>query len=506
MLRRILAILAALVVWLGLATAAFVPLLAHSSASTVVASHDAVAHPTLDGHVRLDLGPYLPDVRFPSGQRMGVLLELGKTTAPSTPVLVQRYANIAAHPQAEQARVSEVITGLVLRAAVEAAVLGSLPVWLWLLLGRRRRRELPRVLVGGSSVPGVALRLLVLAVIAAVVVVLMRPVDGADERVQAATWIPAQAAIPEVALPEELSEWQVQGGLLTTGTRRLLDSMFSTYEQSRRFYADIVDRVDSIAGDLHKPAEDETVAVLVSDRHDNVGMDAVVRAVADRGGAEVVIDAGDDTSTGGTWEGFSLDSLNRAFRKYDAHVFVAGNHDHGTFVARHLEKLGWTHLDGKAFEPFAGVRLLGVDDPRSSGLGNWRDETGLGFAGVKEKLADEVCRLDAKGERVATVVVHDAKLGQTALEQGCTDLVVGGHLHVQVGPTKVTGSDGKSGYSYTNGTTGGAAYAIALGSKLKRDAQVTLLTFRDGHPVGLQPVTIRTTGELLPAAYFPLER
>ena len=83
--------------------------------------------------------------------------------------------------------------------------------------------------------------------------------------------------------------------------------------------------------------------------------------------------------------------------------------------------------------------------------------------------------------------------------------MIGGHLHVQKGPTRVVGQNGKAGYSYTNGTTGGAAYAIALGSKLRRDAEVTLVTYADGRPVGLQPVTIRTTGDIAVAPYVPLD-
>ena len=72
------------------------------------------------------------------------------------------------------------------------------------------------------------------------------------------------------------------------------------------------------------------MAVLVSDRHDNIGMDDVVRKVADEAGATVVIDAGDDTSTGETWEEFSLDSLDKSFDVYDHRVFIEGNHDNGT--------------------------------------------------------------------------------------------------------------------------------------------------------------------------------
>ena len=69
---------------------------------------------------------------------------------------------------------------------------------------------------------------------------------------------------------------------------------------------------------------------------------------------------------------------------------------------------------------------------------------------------------------MSTVLVHDANLGATALARGCTDLVLAGHLHAQVGPDRVLGENGEIGeigYTYTNGTTGGAAYAIALGSK-----------------------------------------
>ena len=80
--------------------------------------------------------------------------------------------------------------------------------------------------------------------------------------------------------------------------------------------------------------------------------------------------------------------------------------------------------------------------------------------------------------------MHDANLGAAALERGCADLVVGGHTHVQAGPTRVVGENGATGYTYTTGTTGGAAYAIALGSKPRRPAGISLVTYRDGRPVG----------------------
>ena len=159
------------------------------------------------------------------------------------------------------------------------------------------------------------------------------------------------------------------------------------------------------------PRTGETVALLVSDRHDNIGMDRVARAIGDAVGAEVVLDAGDDTSTGAPWEAFSLDSLAGAFEDWDR-FGVAGNHDHGTFVSTYLADQGWTMLDGEAVEAPWGGTLLGVDDPRSSGLGSWRDESGLSFTEVGERLADAACAAAEDGERVSTVLVHDANLGR----------------------------------------------------------------------------------------------
>ena len=58
----------------------------------------------------------------------------------------------------------------------------------------------------------------------------------------------------------------------------------------------------------------------------------------------------------------------------------------------------------------------------------------------------------------------------------------------------MVGQNGAIGYTYTTGTTGGAAYAIAIGSKPRRAAGISLITYRDGRPVGIQAVTLQTTG------------
>jgi len=478
-------------------------LFTHSTAEMVLASHDAVVQPSFDGRVRLDMGPYLPDLRTTAGGRIGVAVKMGKTTATTTPELAERYAAIAARPQAEVRQVEQAVTALALDAALGAVALGLTPIAVWILVGPRRRAQLRRR--SWQPLRNWRVSLAMTAAVALVLMLVPKPWDPEIDRVRSDRWIPVQDAISDVTVPQGLDGWEIQGGLVTRGTRRLLSSLFDTYDRSKVFYAGVIDRVGDIADQLHQPEEGETVAVLVSDRHDNIGMDEVVRRVADEADATVVLNAGDDTSTGETWEEFSLDSLDSAFEDYDARVAISGNHDNGTFVNRYLASLGWTHLDGKPVTAFGDVRITGVDDPRSSGLGTWRDETDLSFAEVEERIADDVCELDEEDERIATLLVHDANLGRTALTRGCTDLVLGGHVHAQIGPNRVVGTNANAGYTYTNGTTGGAAYAIAIGSKLRRDAQFTFVTYGEGRPVGIQPVTVRTTGELVVAEYIELD-
>jgi hypothetical protein len=476
----------AVAVWLVVTVAVGLTIFLHSSRTLVLATHDAVLEPSLDGYVALHTGPVLPDVRQPSGSRVGVDITLGKTDATSVDQLLQRYAYIAGQPQGQIAKVREALGDMVVSAAMRGALVGLLPIALWLLVGRRRRSEL------FHHVRKLRLIEIGLAVLLAAIL-WWEPWDGEEAKVaEGQRWMSlAEFLGPQVPLPAEVQHLQVLGDVTTDQTRRLIESAVSTYDQSKTFYDQAA--IDAVDLPLRVPSDDETVVLLIADRHDNIGMDRVARAVGDAAGATVVYDAGDDTSVGKTWETFSLDSVTDAFDGYDR-FGVAGNHDHGSFVTGYLADHGWAMLDGATLLGSDGIRLLGVDDPRSSGLGNWRDETGLSFDEVGSRLADAACAAQDEGRRVATIIVHDADLGGEALERGCADLVVGGHTHVQAGPTRVEGANGASGYTYTTGTAGGAAYAIAIGSKPRRPAGMSLITYREGRPVGIQPVTLQTTG------------
>ena len=503
--RRLLPALVGVLVWLVVAVPVAGVVFANSARTTVIASHEALVRPSFDGWASVDLGPFLPSFRYPSPSRVGASIEMGKTSLTSYDALVQRYAFIAAQPESQIRKVGDTIREMALDAALVGALTGLAPIGLWLLLGRRRRRELLDAVRASHHTAAVTAAGTALAATVGVIVV-THPWDGAGSRLSIRSWEPIGAALPEVPIPAEARPLQVDAGLLTEGTKRLVESAMDSYRISSRFYADAAAEAALLAGRLHQPRKSETVAVLVADRHDNIGMDPVARAIADAGHATILLDAGDDTSTGSSWETFSLESLDQAFKGVRKRFFVAGNHDHGNLVTAQAASLGFEALDGHVVEGPDGIRLLGVDDPRSSGLGNWRDETGLSFDEVADRLADTACAADADGQRVSTLLVHDANLGAPALDRGCVDLVAAGHLHVIVGPDPVRGTNGRVGYSFTTGSTGGAAYAIAIGTKPRRDAVVTLLTYRDGRPVGLQWVSLSPLGGFTVGSYESLPR
>jgi hypothetical protein len=479
---RLLRGLALAAVWLVVTLATGLAIFLGSSRTVVLASHDAVLRPTLDGYVVLRTGPVLPDLRIDSGHLVGADIILGKTNADTTEQLVQRYGYIASQPEGQIAKVRGSLENMAFDAAVRGALIGLLPVVVWLLVGPGRRRELAHHHGRTGAVLALAL---------AVIGVLVWSPWAEEEPIgdDAGQWTTLSAYLgSDINVPDEVAGVEVRTDVTTAGGRRLIQSAVDTYDKSRQFYETAADRAETL--DLREPEPGDTVVALISDRHDNIGMDGVARAIADAGGATAVFDAGDDTSIGQSWEAFSLDSVTDAFQDYDRFA-VAGNHDHGSFVTNYLDDLGWRMLDAEVIDGPGGVSLLGVNDPRSSGLGSWRDETGLSFDEVGSRLADAACAAD---EPIGTILVHDTNLADEALERGCADLVLGGHLHVQVGPVRVLGDGGRRGYSFTTGTTGGAAYAIAIGSKPRREATVTLVTYRDGHPVGLQPVVLQTNG------------
>ena len=479
------------------------------SRPVTVGAHSGRVSPTTDGWATLDLGGLLPAVRVDAGLpwSLGVRLNVTATEVSSLDQVVQSDAVIASQPAGEIGKVRRELVGMAWVHAARGAGVAVLTALVLTVVWQRtgpdrwarvtsfagRLRHSPRRALRPAPI-GVA----VLASLALVGVAL--PALAREPR-PAVSWRPLTEFFPEAASVPGLAAVQIADGAEVRGAATLIQGAIDTYQASLDFYADLADSAGRIGGQLRRPESGETVALLVSDRHDNIGMDATITAIAQAGGASLLIDAGDDTSSGASWETFSVDSLAEAAE--DAGdldvVAVPGNHDQGRTVGVRMRERDFTVLDGEPVD-VAGIRFLGDADPRSSGYTPNR-ENGVETVGEQaDRLAEVAC---ADGE-VSTMLVHDPNSGLEAAERGCVDLVLSGHLHRQVGPEAVVRVDGSVATTFTNGTTGGAAFAIALGSKLRRPAQMTLVTYADGVPVGLQPIDITTGGTFEVQEWQPL--
>jgi predicted phosphodiesterase len=300
-----------------------------------------------------------------------------------------------------------------------------------------------------------------------------------------------------------LKRIQLAEGSATSSSRALVEGALYLYRDSVSFYKALDEKAQQAV--VRTPEEGETTALVVTDRHDNIGMDPVARTIADRAQARLLIDLGDDTGQGGSWESFSINSLAREFEGFDV-VAVAGNHDTDA-VAEQMADKGFTVLDGKPVE-VGGVRFLGASDPRGTKLTGYTEDAKTRNSGLDAQdtaLRDAACDADGAGQRVGVLAVHAWSSGSEVAASGCVDLVLTGHLHYQVGPKAIDGPGATTTTRLTTGTTGGAVLPIALGSSLRRQAQVSIVTFdADGVPVGVQVVSFNPSKTIDVGAYTAL--
>lgn len=488
-MRRFLAALGLLLIGGAVASVvAFTTFLGTERAVTIGA-HNATASPTLDDHVTIVAGPLLPELRLPSDAPLGLGAEVILRDSPDTDLeaVLAQDAAIASQPDGEIAAMTSEMTEMARAAAVRGAAAGVLAMVAvfvaWWAVGPRRRRELweswpptrRHLVVGG---------LLALVSLGAIAVYVP---DPSTERTTA--WVPIRDEFPELPDEPRLDRVEISRGAATATSKAIVSGALQTYEESLTFYSELADTTRGVA--VRAPGEGQTTALVVTDRHDNVGMDPVAREVADAADASFVLDLGDDTSNGASWETFSIKSLRGTFADLPI-VAVAGNHDTGRYIRREMRRNDFLVLDGEPVE-VQGVRILGQSDPRSSGL----------TAGYNGNESDNIAAITQQSERLARtacadggvtlLATHSAASAAGTVEGGCVDLAISGHLHRQVGPTVVQGEAGAT-TTLSVGSTGGAVYAFALGTKLRRDAQVAVLTFEEGRVAGLQVVTFEPGG------------
>jgi hypothetical protein len=501
-LRRAASWAALTVLWLVVSLAIGLVGFANDSERVAIGAHAAQVSPRFDGHATLDLGAVLPRLRLPMDLPLGlgVNIDVQETDAANLTDLLTRDALIASQPDGEIQMIRQVIEEMAIDNAIAGAGAGLLVAVLiatiWAIVGPRRRRELFAAVQGADR----RVRQRAAVVLLATLITLASIVGPGQLREPEAAptqWEPLPELLPELSFDDRLAHVEVASGFSTTGGIGVIRTAVETYERSTEFYGRLRDRVTQVGGRIRQAGEGETVALLVSDRHDNLGTDPFSAEVAKVAGAKVLIDAGDDTSSGQPWESFSINSLAQHFRDLKV-VAIAGNHDGGGFVEEAMKAKKFTVLDSKPVE-VEGIRFLGDSDPTRTGLGSADTPGDETVDEQSKRLADVACE-QTGDKQISTLVVHDPASGAETAARGCATLVVSGHLHRQVGPdTKEIG--GRSVTTYTNGTTGGAAYAFALGYTLRRPAEVTLLTYLGGEPVGLQTVVAELTGEITIGTY-----
>ena len=296
----------------------------------MVAGHDAVVRPSLDGFATLDLGPYLPNFRYPSGGTVGAAdrprQDHGGQLLRADPAL--RVPRLPARgPDPQGPRDADRPGRSTAPSTARSWDCSPRPSCSWSGGGGGQRCG------AGVTVRRTA-GVLVVVLVAGTLAV--RPWDRDDEPVEqvepGSRW-PMRSRT--CRCPPRPRPCRSSPGWSPRGTRRLVESAVDSYRRSADFYGTARRRRRrTCPRSCTSPTTGRSSGLLVSDRHDNIGMDPVARAVADQGDATFLLDAGDDTSTGGSWEAFSLESLDDAFDDYDDRVSIAGNHDNGDFVTK----------------------------------------------------------------------------------------------------------------------------------------------------------------------------
>ncbi|QJW36406.1 metallophosphoesterase [Cellulosimicrobium protaetiae] len=219
-------------------------------------------------------------------------------------------------------------------------------------------------------------------------------------------------------------------------------------------------------------AEEELVTLLVvSDLHCNTGMTPLIRTVAERSGATIVLNAGDTTMNGTAVESFCVDSFASAVPDGATMVVADGNHD-SVETSGQERANGQTVLDGKVVE-VDGIRILGDRDPLETrlGLGSQppREETPEEYAA---RLTEVACAEQEDGDGIDLLMIHTPRMGNEALDSGCVPNQISGHMHTRSGPERMGG-----GVRYVSGSTAGAVKDQLRVGPLKGTAEMTVLRF-----------------------------
>lgn len=196
----------------------------------------------------------------------------------------------------------------------------------------------------------------------------------------------------------------------------------------------------------YQPSPDTIRVLLVSDIHDNPAAWNVIRSTAAQFQVQAIIDAGDITDHGLAAENKTFQDIRTLGVPY---VWVRGNHD--SYVTQEgVAALPNTYVLDNSIVEVAGLRILGVGDPRYTPDKNTRDAPEApSIEEVGKSLADQARAAAAKGKPVDVVVVHDPDAARQT--DGTVPLALSGHIHHRLDEVLPKGTR-----LFVEGSTGGA--------------------------------------------------
>jgi Icc-related predicted phosphoesterase len=178
---------------------------------------------------------------------------------------------------------------------------------------------------------------------------------------------------------------------------------------------------------LGNPEKDESVTkiLLVSDLHSNPVGISFINGLAQNFDIDLIIDAGDLTDFGSPLETKVTDGLKELKIPY---LFCPGNHDTPE-ISNFVRSINNTWVLDRDIIEVAGIRIMGVPDPLSTGSQVTEpDEQKWGDL-AQEQMQYLITYAQEAKEMPDLLVVHNPQL--TAEFTDCFPIIINGHTHSQ---------------------------------------------------------------------------
>ena len=195
--------------------------------------------------------------------------------------------------------------------------------------------------------------------------------------------------------------------------------------------------------DSYEPNDDVTRVLHISDLHLNPTAWAIIRSVVNQFGVDVVADTGDIVHQGTAFESAYVQEISTLGVPY---VFVRGNHDSMATVRAIESEPNAVVLDGTV-EEVAGVRFLGVGDPRFTPDKTRADQQEGAEVARAQEVVEELDAVGTTQDDIDIALMHHPA-GARVLD-GLAPYILTGHMHTRARELLPAGS-----WLFQQGSTG----------------------------------------------------